>query len=132
MLQYIHTNKFVLDRSITRAMLCQKTERLHMENRVTPWGNATTMQELAEGIFWVETTEHGGLLIEAEQARLLLSEQALQIGRVWEHYLVYEQEHDMTVVFYEHPEFYPWAEEELTMKLAADHLRLFYPEYFNP
>ena len=89
------------------------------------------MQELAEGIFWVETTENGGLLIEAVQARLLLSERALKIGQVWEHYLVYEQEHAMTVVFYEHPELYPWVEEELTEKLAADSLRLSHPEYFS-
>ncbi|HEX7737953.1 MAG TPA: hypothetical protein VF458_24115 [Ktedonobacteraceae bacterium] len=88
------------------------------------------MQELAEGIFWVETADHGGLLIEATLAHALLSEQALKIGQTWEDYLVYEQEHDMPVVFYEHPELYPWVEEELTEKLAADTLHLFHPEYF--
>lgn len=90
------------------------------------------MQELAEGIFWVETADHGGLFIEATLARSgLLSEQALKIGRAWEHFLVYEQEHDMPVIFYEHPELYPWVEEELTEKLAADTLHLFHPEYFE-
>jgi hypothetical protein len=38
----------------------------------------------------------------------------------------------MVVVFYEHPELYPWVEEELTEKLAADTLRLSCPEYFEP
>lgn len=89
------------------------------------------MQELAEGIFWVETADHGGLLIEATQARALLSEQALKLGRVWESFLVYEQERDMPVVFYEHPELYPWVEEELTEKLAADALHILHPEYFE-
>jgi len=82
-------------------------------------------------VFWVETAEHGGLLIEAERAQTFLSEQALTIGRRWENVLVYEQEHDMPVVFYEHPELYPWAEEDLTEKLAAESLRLFHPEYFR-
>ncbi|HEY0753903.1 MAG TPA: hypothetical protein VGD98_08090 [Ktedonobacteraceae bacterium] len=90
------------------------------------------MQELAEGIFWVETANNGGLLIETAQAHALLSKEALKIGQPWEHFLVYEQEHDMPVVFYEHPELYPWVEEELTEKLAADTLRLFHPEYFAP
>lgn len=113
-------------------MLCQKTERLIMDNMLTPWGKTITMQELAEGILWVETTEHGGLLIEAALVPSFLSERAREIGQVWEDYLVYEQEHDMMVVFYEHPELYPWVEEELTEKLATDSLRLFHPEYFKP
>jgi hypothetical protein len=103
-----------------------------MENMPTPWGNAITTQELAEGIFWVETAVHGGLLIEEAQARALLSEQALKLGQLWERFLVYEQENAMPVVFYEHPELYPWVEEELTEKLAADALRLSHPEYFAP
>ncbi len=89
------------------------------------------MQELAEGIYWIETADHDGLMIEAGQARELLSEQALKMGQVWENYLLYGQEYDMPVVFYEHPELYPWVEEELTEKLAADTLRLFHPEYFE-
>jgi hypothetical protein len=102
-----------------------------MESMPTPWGIALTKQELAEGIFWVEAGEYGGLLITAAQARALLSEQARKIGLPWENFLVYEQERDMPVVFYEHPELYPWVEEELTEKLAADSLRLYHPEYFH-
>lgn len=97
----------------------------------TPWGKALSRLELTEGVFWVETGEHGGLLIEKAQARTLLSDSALKIGHPWENYLAYEQAYDMMVVFYEHPELYPWVEEELTEKLAADHLRLGHPEYFS-
>ena len=102
-----------------------------MENMPTPWGSALTQQKLAEGILWVETTTHGGLLIETTRARALLSEQALRIGQKWESYLAYEQEHAMVVVFYEHPELYPWVEIELTAKVAEDTLRLLYPAYFE-
>lgn len=102
-----------------------------MEKMSTPWGRALTRQELAEGVFWVETAEHGGLLIETIQARTLLSDKALKVGQPWESFLAYEQEYDMMVVFYEHPELYPWVEEELTEKLAADSLHLHHPEYFR-
>jgi hypothetical protein len=102
-----------------------------MENTSNPWGTALSSEKLAEGVFWVETAENGGVLIETERARTFLSENALKIGQPWENFLVYEQEHDMPVVFYEHPELYPWAEEDLTEKLAADGLRLSHPEYFN-
>jgi len=112
-------------------MACQKAEPLSMERMLTPWGIALTTQELSAGIFWVETAEHGGLLIETAQARTLLSDPALKIGQFWENFLVYEQEHDMPVVFYELPDLYPWAEEELTEKLARDSLRLSHPEYFQ-
>lgn len=102
-----------------------------METLSNPWGTALSVETLAEGVFWVETTEHGGLLIEVERAQTLLSEPARAIGQLWENVLVYEQEHDMPVVFYEHPELYPWVEEDLTQKLAAESLRLFHPEYFH-
>lgn len=102
-----------------------------MENMPTPWGIALTTQELAEGIFWVETATHGGLLIDKMQANILLSDKALKIGQPWETFLAYEQEYAMLVVFYEHPELYPWIEEDLTEKLAEDNLRLSHPEYFG-
>ncbi len=98
----------------------------------TPWGIALKTQKLAEGIVWVETAEHGGLLIATAQARQLLSEPALEMGHFWESFLAFEQAYDMMVVFYEHPELYPWIEEELTVKLAADGLRRYHPEYFAP
>lgn len=97
----------------------------------TPWGIALTRQKLADGIFWVETAEHGGLLIASEQAGVLLSAPACRIGQRWNNFLTFEQEYDMLVVFYEHPELYPWVEETLTEKLAADSLRLSHPEYFQ-
>jgi hypothetical protein len=102
-----------------------------MKNMQTPWGSAISAQELAVGILWIETALHGGLLIEAARARIFLSERALQIGQAWGHYLVYEQDKAMPVVFYEHPELYPWVEEELTAGLASDYLHLTYPEYFR-
>lgn len=98
----------------------------------TPWGVAITTQSLDEGVYWVETAEHGGILIEVTQAKTVLSEKALRIGKPWHDFLAFEQAYDMMVVFYEHPEWYPWVEDELIEKLAEDSLRQHHAEYFTP
>lgn len=96
----------------------------------TPWGIAQTKQQLDEGVFWVKTAEHGGILIERAKAKEILSAKAISIGEDWNDFLAFEEEHAMMVVFYEHPELYPWVEDELTEKLAEDNLRKQHPEYF--
>ncbi len=98
----------------------------------TPWGVALTQQQLDEHVFWVETVECGGLLIDASYARMALSDKAYRIGQPWSSFIAYEQEHDMMVVFYEHPEWYLWVEEELTQEFAEDLVRQYHPEYFAP
>ncbi|MBO0780411.1 MAG: hypothetical protein J2P37_16415 [Ktedonobacteraceae bacterium] len=96
----------------------------------TPWGEAKTKQQLDEGVFWVTTDSHGGILIEKGRAKELLSAKARRIGELWYDFLAFEQEHAMMVVFYEQPQLYPWLEEELSVKLAEDSLRRDYPDYF--
>ena len=97
----------------------------------TPWGVAHTKQQLDEGVFWVQTPEHGGILIEEAKAKEILSDKAINIGMHWNDFLAFEQDHDMMVVFYEHPEFYPWVEDELIEKFAEDSLRRNHPDYFT-
>jgi hypothetical protein len=97
----------------------------------TPWGVAHMRQQLDEGVFLVQTETYGGLLIEANKARTLLSEKARNIGQLWNDFFAFEQDYDMMVVFYEHPELYPWVEEELTLKFAEDSLRSYHPGYFT-
>jgi hypothetical protein len=96
----------------------------------TPWGKAHVQRQLDNGILWIEGGEHGGLLIEHAKATEILSEKALSIGRIWHGFLAFEQEKDMMVVFYEHPELYPWMEEELAEQLAEESLRRDHPDYF--
>ncbi len=100
------------------------------EGMQTPWGVAHTVHILAEHIVLTETCEHGGLLIERTQANTLLSPQAVRLGKLWNSFLAFEQGDAMQVVFYEHPELYPWAEEDLIQELAEASLRATYPEYF--
>ena len=97
----------------------------------TPWGIACSQEPLDEGAVQVETANHGGILIEQTYAQTLLSPKACTSGVFWDHFLAFEQERAMMVVFYEHPEWYPWVETELTKKLAEDLLRQDYPDYFT-
>lgn len=110
--------------------VCQKAGYSMSKGMHTPWGVAETKQQLAVGVYLVRTAGHGGILIDKTVAPDMLSEKARLVGKPWEAFLAFEQEHEMMVVLYEHPELYPWVEEELTEKFAEDSLREYHPEYF--
>ena len=111
---------------------CEKAGiSLMNEEMYTPWGVAQSVELLDDGVFWVQPQEHGGLLIESSKAETLLSAKAIAIGKVWNTFLTFEEDDAMLVVFYEHPELYPWAEEELIHTLAEECLHRVYPDYFN-
>lgn len=96
----------------------------------TPWGNTHTKWQLEEGVFWVQNAERGGLLIDKSKAAEILSDKARTIGKRWDNFLAFDQDNDMMVVFYEHPELYPWIEEELTESFAEESLRRDHSDYF--
>ena len=100
------------------------------EEMYTPWGVAQSVELLDEGVYWVQPQAHGGLLIEQTRAEKLLSAKAIAIGKWWNAFLTFEEDDAMLVVFYEHPELYPWAEEELIHTLAEECLHRVYPDYF--
>jgi hypothetical protein len=97
----------------------------------TPWGSSQTQQQLDEDVFLLTTAEAGGLLIRREKALRDLSEKARTIGIPWHDFFAFAQDDSMMVVFYEHPEWYPWVEEELTVQFADESLRRHHPEYFT-
>ncbi len=101
------------------------------EGMPTPWGVALMVHVLDDGIFWVQTAEHGGLLLEQIHVEALLSPKARTLGTWWHDFLTFEQDDALLVVFYEHPELYPWAEENLIQPLAETYLRATHPDYFN-
>ena len=101
------------------------------EGMLTPWGIALTVSLLEHGIMWVQTEEHGGVLFEQAQANMLLSRQAIKLGIQWHEFIAFEQDEAIQVVFYEHPELYPWAEEDLIQQLAEESLRRTHPDYFD-
>lgn len=101
------------------------------EGMLTPWGVALMVHVLDDGIFWVQTAEYGGVLLEQTQAGSLLSPKARALGTWWHEFLTFEQDDALLVVFYEHPDLYPWAEENLIHPLAETYLRATHPDYFN-
>ncbi len=101
------------------------------EGMPTPWGAALTVSLLEHGILWVQTAEHGGVLFDQAQVRILLSPQAIRLGVQWHEFIAFEQDEAIQVVFYEHPELYPWAEEDLIQQLAEESLRRTHPDYFD-
>lgn len=102
-----------------------------LEGMRTPWGAVQTTLTLADGVFWVQTPEQGGILIERTTATQLLTEKAQYLATAWENFLAFAEDREMSIVFYEHPEFYPWAEEELTKEIAEQSLREECPDYFT-
>ena len=96
----------------------------------TPWGVAQTRWQLDIGVFWVQTEDQGGLLIDKAKAEELLSNQARALGTTWNDFLAFSQEDEISVIFYEHPELYHWLEEEFTEDVAEESLRREHPEYF--
>ncbi len=97
----------------------------------TPWGEAQTKRALAPGVYLVTTAGHGGILIGKSRAKELLSEQAIKIGMAWGSFLAYEEDCDVSAVFYEHPEYASWMDVKTSKKLAEDSLKRWYPAYFK-
>ena len=69
------------------------------EGMLTPWGVALMVHALDDGISWVQTAEHGGLLLEQTQAEELLSPKARTLGTWWHEFLTFEQDDALLVVF---------------------------------
>lgn len=76
----------------------------------TPWGEAQTKKELAPGVYLVTIAGHGGILIGKFRAKVLLSEKAIEIGMPWGNFLAYEEDCDVSAIFYEHPELCTWMD----------------------
>jgi len=102
-----------------------------VEGMPTPWGVSQTKKELAPGVYSVTTAGHGGILIGKKRAKELLSEQAIKIGMAWGNFLAYEEDCDVSAVFYEHPEYCTWMSVEVIKRYAERSLQQCYPEYFQ-
>lgn len=67
----------------------------------TPWGASDYQEKLAEGMWWVGTPGHGGLMIGKAEARRKLTPEAQACGRPFGNWLCYEEDCDYAVPFYE-------------------------------
>lgn len=63
----------------------------------SPWGEVQTCQTIANGIYEVSTTRHGGIMIETELAQHILSPEAIQKGGEYGKYKCYEEDCDASI-----------------------------------
>lgn len=73
----------------------------------TPWGPSQHQQKITDGMYWVSTSGHGGLLIECRIAGKLLSPWAFSYGGRYGQWLAYEEDCDYQVAFFELPQYWP-------------------------
>lgn len=62
------------------------------EPKLSPWGAVQYCEEMNEGIYFVETAGHGGIMIETEYAKEILSPEALRCGFKENGYLNFEED----------------------------------------
>ena len=62
------------------------------EPKLSPWGDVQHCEEMNEGIYFVETAGHGGIMIKAEYAKEILSPEARRCGFRENGYLNFEED----------------------------------------
>lgn len=60
----------------------------------SPWGEVQNCVEIANGVFEVSTAGHGGVMIRADLAEHILSDEALKVGFTENGYRCYEEDAD--------------------------------------
>lgn len=69
----------------------------------SPWDAVQECTKLDDGVFWVSTAGHGGLMIDKPTASALLSEPARRHGMDWGNFICYEEDCQCSIVFFDRP-----------------------------
>ena len=80
--------------------------RTLLEIANSPWDYTQTCERLADGVFWVTTAGHGGLMVDAATATEELSAPARQHGMKWGRFICYEEDVQCAIAFFERPDWY--------------------------
>ena len=106
--------------------------------RPTPWGKADSVNDLGLGFVLVGTPGHGGIMIGCRQAEKVLSEAAQKRGQVFNQFLCYEEDCDISIVIFEYPQLWvdyraSWADKIIsaqeTKQSALESLSRWHAEY---
>lgn len=107
----------------------------------TPWGEAQTYEVVANGVCWVTTARHGGILVDKWIAGTILSDRALAYGFEWGDTYAFEEDEAWAAFVYEQPALYaaycnrlkqtkrPVTEAAVKQSAKAT-LRRWFPDYF--
>lgn len=106
----------------------------------SPWGEADDVLKISDGIYDVQTSSHGGIMIDADSefVQSCLSPAALEVADLYDGWLCFEEDTayavamweiiyndfvlDWSYEYYEQdPEHYEWAIKNTILK--------YYPEY---
>ncbi|MGL6200429.1 MAG: YodL domain-containing protein [Lachnospiraceae bacterium] len=74
---------------------------LYFEPDNTPWGERQSGELITDGVFWVSTASHGGMMIHEDVAKELLSKEAQKVGFIENSYLCFEEDCDAAVAIQE-------------------------------
>lgn len=69
----------------------------------TPWGKADHQKKLAEGVYWVSTPSHGGLVINESIATKYLTPEAIKAAEQFGSLLCFEEDCACAIPFFECP-----------------------------
>ena len=96
--------------------------RLEIAN--SPWDHTQTCERLAEGVWWVSTASHGGLMVDASTATETLSAEARRHGMKWGRFICYEEDAQCSIAFFERPDWFrALARREPTETETANNLK---------
>ncbi len=112
----------------------------------SPWGKVQDCIEIANGVFEVSTAGHGGVMIRADLAEHILSDEALKVGFIVDGYHCYEEDADAVLPLrelldkgimdkeqYFADKYHSTFEEmgERFNKAINDSIEVFFPEYWK-
>ena len=90
----------------------------------SPWDQVQTCERLANGVWWVTTAIHGGLMVDKDTATETLSVHARQHGMKWGRFICYEEDEQCAIAFFERPDWFSaFRRRELTEADTASVLK---------
>jgi hypothetical protein len=93
----------------------------------TPWGEVWEWRRVVDGVFWVSTPAHGGLLIAARLAEETLSAHARTFGTTCGIWLCFEEDCEISIPLFECP---LWGTGQYNPLRIAETIRMYFPDYF--
>jgi hypothetical protein len=72
----------------------------------SPWDAVQTCDPLADGVYWVTTAGHGGLMVESAAALAHLSPAARRHAMKWSGWFCFEEDCQCSIAFYERPDWF--------------------------
>ncbi len=83
------------------------SERESNMGSYSPWGPAQDRTPIVDGVSWVSTASHGGLMVTRTAARKYLSAKAVEVAYPGQcgNYVCFEEDCSYAVALYERPEW---------------------------